>query len=65
MIVFAPNQKIAVNVNVTSNQPIEIRAYDYLVNTEPLSVNGKFRTQLIPGSTDVIPLAVPSLDYSK
>lgn len=66
VIVFDPNQKIAVNVSVASNQPIEIKALDYFGgNTEPLSINGKFRTQLIPGSTDVIPLAVPSLDYGK
>lgn len=65
MITFNPKQKISVNVSVSSLEPVEIKAYDYLQNTELLSINGQFRIQLVPGSTALVPLAVPSADYSK
>ena len=58
-------QKLVAEVNTTSTRPIRFKAYDFLQNTEILPINGQFGIQLTPGSTSVIPLAVPSADYSK
>ena len=57
--------KIEVNVNTTTTEVVKLKAYNYLENTEILPINGQFGIQLTPGSTSVIPLAVPSTDYSK
>jgi hypothetical protein len=65
VITFNPKQKITVYVNSTSTTVVEVKAYDFLQNTELLPINGQFSIQLTPGATSLIPLAVPSADYSK
>ncbi|CAB4011013.1 Glyco X precursor, partial [Paramuricea clavata] len=64
VITFDPKQKITVYVNSSSTKVVEVKAYDFLQNTELLPINGQFSIQLTPGVTSLIPLAVPSADYT-
>ncbi|XP_028402030.1 uncharacterized protein LOC114524971 [Dendronephthya gigantea] len=64
LITFDPKQKITFKVNVTSRDPVTIKAYDFHQNTEVLPINDKFSIELTPGSKTLVPLAIPSRTYA-